>query len=39
MIRPVPLFCAIVFFASPAFAVQEFYIGEPVVKNGMQIVF
>src|SRR5580698_9786998 len=24
--------------AMPAFAVQEFYVGEPVVKEGMQIV-
>ena len=24
--------------AAPAFAVQEFYVGEPVVKEGMQIV-
>ena len=26
------------FLASPAGAVQEFYVGEPVVKEGMQIV-
>ena len=25
-------------FTTPAWAVQEFYIGEPVVKDGMQIV-
>src|SRR5271156_5693832 len=24
--------------ATPAFAAQEFYVGEPVVKEGMQIV-
>ena len=29
---------ALLFAAAPALAAQEFYIGEPVVKDGMQIV-
>lgn len=29
---------AALIFATPAFAAQEFYIGEPMVKEGMQIV-
>src|ERR1700733_5996880 len=36
---PVALLAApFLVLAAPAFAVQEFYIGEPVVKDGMQIV-
>ncbi len=38
--RPTPFFvaAALAALSVPAFAVQEFYVGEPVVKEGMQIV-
>jgi uncharacterized protein involved in high-affinity Fe2+ transport len=32
------LLAALLLTAAPAFAAQEFYVGEPVVKEGMQIV-
>ncbi|HEY1631200.1 MAG TPA: iron transporter [Rhizomicrobium sp.] len=32
------LACVLLLAAAPAFAAQEYYIGEPVVKSGMQIV-
>lgn len=31
-------FAVALLIAAPAFAAQEFYVGEPVVKDGMQIV-
>jgi uncharacterized protein involved in high-affinity Fe2+ transport len=36
--RRLALSLVLVAAASPAFAIQEFYVGEPVVREGMQIV-
>jgi periplasmic iron binding protein len=38
MARHIALAGALLLATVPAFAAQEFYIGEPVVKSGMQIV-
>ena len=36
--RPLPFAALLLLAAAPAWAAQEFYIGEPVMKEGLQIV-